>query len=82
MYVCMYVCMYVGMYVCMYICMHVCLYVCMYVYIQTTALGIHRCDYMIDYNSVTKQIDIKQVEMNTIASSLGPLCERLTDLHK
>ena len=47
---------------------------------QRATLGLHRMDYMLHYTD--GELAIKQVEMNTMASSLGPLAEGLRDVHE
>ncbi len=47
---------------------------------QSFSLGLIRSDYMID-NKIEK-LSVKQVEMNTIASSLAGLCTQFSLLHR
>jgi len=47
---------------------------------QKAALGIHRSDYMIDVSTASPSL--KQIEINTIASSFGGLSSRLANVHK
>lgn len=44
---------------------------------QRGVLGLLRSDYMVDQGT-----DLKIIEWNTIASSIGPLCDRLKGMHK
>ena len=61
-----------------------CLFCC-FVF-QTCALGLHRCDYMVDYKPVPQTsssgLSLKQIEMNTIASSFFGLTSQLKGFHK
>jgi hypothetical protein len=43
-------------------------------------MGIHRSDYLLDYQENTPLI--KQVEINTIASSFSSLSSKTEDLHR
>ena len=52
-----------------------------------TALGLHRIDYLLDYNKGACQdgepLGIKQVEINTIACSLGGMVKGpIQDFHQ
>ncbi|KAJ1303065.1 hypothetical protein OPQ81_011266 [Rhizoctonia solani] len=48
---------------------------------QSLHLGIFRSDYML-HQDVKGDLDIKQVEFNTISSSFGPLSRQTSSLHK
>ncbi|KAG8771644.1 hypothetical protein FRC12_003487 [Ceratobasidium sp. 428] len=48
---------------------------------QTLHLGLFRSDYMLNEDSIGN-LDIKQVEFNTISSSFGPLSHQVSTLHK
>jgi hypothetical protein len=47
---------------------------------QPLALGLFRSDYLL--HALAGEMQIKQVEFNTIAASFGPLASRVTDLHR
>jgi glutathione synthase len=49
---------------------------------ESVHLGLHRSDYMIDYNPLTGIEQPLQVEMNTIASSFGCLSKKVGDFHR
>ncbi|KAG8778161.1 hypothetical protein FRC12_025134 [Ceratobasidium sp. 428] len=48
---------------------------------QTLHLGLFRSDYMLNEDS-NGNLDIKQVEFNTISSSFGPLSHQVSTLHR
>ncbi|QRV92085.1 glutathione synthase, ATP-binding domain protein [Ceratobasidium sp. AG-Ba] len=48
---------------------------------QSLHLGLFRSDYMLHHDP-DGQLDIKQVEFNTISSSFGPLSHQVSALHK
>lgn len=48
---------------------------------QPLFLGIHRSDYMVHQPEGCTEASILQVELNTIASSFGCLCEKVTAMH-
>ncbi|KAG9124135.1 hypothetical protein FRC07_012705 [Ceratobasidium sp. 392] len=48
---------------------------------QALHLGLFRSDYML-HQDKDEQLDIKQVEFNTISSSFGPLSHQVSTLHK
>ena len=49
-------------------------------YFQALHLGLFRSDYMLHYNNA--ELEIKQVEFNTISSSFGPLSHQVSALHR
>lgn len=61
--------------------------ICALPILQTTSLGIHRADYMVDLAppSVAGEmphLSLKQVEVNTIASSYAGLESRMKNFHE
>ncbi|MCO5561883.1 hypothetical protein L7F22_015508 [Adiantum nelumboides] len=50
--------------------------------VQTLHLGLFRSDYLLHQEADLSSLQIKQVEINTISSSFGPLCTRVSDLHR
>ena len=51
--------------------------------LQPISLGIFRSDYMLDgTNGLSENLTLKQVEINTIASSFGGLSAQMPGLHK
>ncbi|CAE7067950.1 unnamed protein product [Rhizoctonia solani] len=48
---------------------------------QPLQLGLFRSDYML-HQDTERELDIKQVEFNTISSSFGPLSHQVSALHK
>jgi glutathione synthetase len=51
-------------------------------YTQSVNLGLFRSDYMVHADQTSSQLDIKQVEFNTIASSFGGLSTQVTKVHQ
>lgn len=50
---------------------------------QPLHLGLFRSDYLLHQEGNNSQpFTIKQVELNTISSSFGPLCSRVSELHR
>lgn len=50
--------------------------------LQEVSLGLLRSDYMLNMKKCTKDLGLKQVEINTIASSFGGLSPKLRTLHQ
>ncbi|UZJ51042.1 hypothetical protein CBS101457_000362 [Exobasidium rhododendri] len=50
--------------------------------VQPLHLGLFRSDYLLHQESDSAALEIKQVEINTISSSFGPLCTRVSDMHR
>ncbi|CAJ0587050.1 unnamed protein product, partial [Mesorhabditis spiculigera] len=49
---------------------------------QTFTLAIQRSDYMAHKDTFSKELTLKQIEVNNIASSMGGHAERVTKLHR
>lgn len=55
--------------------------------VQRLHLGLFRSDYLLHTgldaeNASSSSLTIKQVELNTISSSFGPLCARVSEMHR
>ena len=50
--------------------------------LQTCALGMHRSDYMVDLSGGDGNLCLRQIELNTIASSFFGLTSRLKEFHE
>ncbi|KAA1472243.1 glutathione synthase [Dentipellis sp. KUC8613] len=50
--------------------------------VQTWHLGLFRSDYLLHQPEGAKEIELKQVEFNTISSSFGALSEQVSKLHR
>lgn len=49
---------------------------------QTCVIGIHRCDYMLDWNETDDNLALKQIEMNTISCSNMGLSSKLKSFYE
>ena len=50
--------------------------------LQTCVIGIHRCDYMLDWNETDDNLALKQIEMNTISCSNMGLSSKLKSFYE
>lgn len=62
-------------------CLFVCLFTCLLLSLQTCVLGIHRCDYMLDWRE-TDGLALRQIEMNTISCGMMGLNAGLKSFHE
>lgn len=50
--------------------------------VQALHLGLLRSDYLLHADEADTSLGIRQVELNTISSSFGPLCSKVSDMHR
>lgn len=50
--------------------------------VQNAHLGLFRSDYLMHAEEASGELELKQVEINTISSSFGPLCVQASGMHR